>query len=128
MNEESGSKLLLETGLLLDAKTKIEIESPFQINELKFSSHSKLIRMTAWCICLVCNIKDLIKSEIDGIELAVKLQYPSGRVTYRPFKLLYPLECEVENDDDINNEIIIIKDQSNNNEIIKEHPKLAEDD
>ena len=57
MNEESGSKLLLETGLLLDAKAKIEIESPFQINELKFSSHSKLIRTTAWCLRLVYNMQ-----------------------------------------------------------------------
>ena len=29
----------------------------------------------------IARVEDLIKSERDGIERAVKLQYPSGRVT-----------------------------------------------
>ena len=40
----------------------------------------------------VGKIIKLVKSEIDGLERAAKIQYPSGRISCRPVRLLFPLE------------------------------------
>ena len=55
INEERGSKILHEAGLISG-----EIEpclGPFNINEEKFSSHNKLIRVTAWFLRFMTNLK-----------------------------------------------------------------------
>ena len=49
INEESGPKILYETGLLSDVQDKIS-NSPLQISEDRFSSLLKQIRVTAWCL------------------------------------------------------------------------------
>ena len=44
----------------------------------------------------MAQIVNLIKGDIDGVERAVTLRYPSGKLAKRPFKLIYPLECDDE--------------------------------
>ena len=48
-NEEKGSKIKHEVGLL----NKNDKITPFGINIEKYSSHSTLIRQTAWCLPLL---------------------------------------------------------------------------
>ena len=48
----------------------------------------------------LAKVLSLIKSDVDDIARAAKLQLASRRIIKRPFKLLYPLEV----DDEINNE------------------------
>ena len=43
---------------------------------------------------LAC-IENLIKSDIDGICRAARLQMPSGKILRRPFRLIYPLEGSI---------------------------------
>ena len=42
----------------------------------------------------IAKIIKVIDSESDGLQRGVKLRYPSGRITNRPFRLIYPLECD----------------------------------
>ena len=51
MNEVKGSQVLYETRMLeLTDETK---GTPFEINEKKYSSHSRLMRVTAWCMRII---------------------------------------------------------------------------
>ena len=54
-NEEKRSKILHEVGLLIKNEDKI---TPFGINIEKYSSHSTLIPVTAWCLRFLSNLKD----------------------------------------------------------------------
>ena len=42
----------------------------------------------------VAKILKLLESEVDGVARAVKLRLPSGRITQRPLRMIYPLECD----------------------------------
>ena len=64
MNEESGEKILFETGLVSDPNVQSTIKNPFQINELRYSTHSKLIRTTAWFLRFIKNLKEKISKQV----------------------------------------------------------------
>ena len=53
----------------------------------------------------IARVKNLTKSVIDGFERAAKLQFPSGRISNRPLRLLYPLEYEEDNNDYVKDQI-----------------------
>ena len=55
-NEENGSKILHEVGLLNENDDKI---TPFGVNIEKCSSHTTLIRVTAWCLRCLANLEGL---------------------------------------------------------------------
>ena len=52
VNEEKGSKILYEVGLVT---SDVNTNGPLGINEEKYSSFTKLIRVTAWCVRFVNN-------------------------------------------------------------------------
>ena len=55
-NEEKGSKILHEVGLLNKNDDKI---TPFGVNIEKYSSHTTHIRVTAWCLRCLANLEGL---------------------------------------------------------------------
>ena len=68
-SEEMGSEVLHEVSTL--AEDTLKVLTPFEINESKFSSHTRLVRVTAWCIRFINNIrKSNIKSYLSDKEIA----------------------------------------------------------
>ena len=53
-NEERGTKVLYEVGLVSDNDNYV---TPFNINDENFSSYHRLIRVTAWCLRFWSNLK-----------------------------------------------------------------------
>ena len=44
----------------------------------------------------------MIPGEVDGVERAANLMYASGRTAKRPMKMIFPLECDDNNDSNEN--------------------------
>ena len=59
----------------------------------------------------VAKILKLLESEVDGVARAVKLRLPSGRITQRPLRMIYPLEC----DNGVEKRTTLFKDDCGNN-------------
>ena len=57
--EEKGGMVLFEAALAAEE----EPVSPLGINEVAFSSHFRLTKMTAWCLRFIFNIKTKMKRE-----------------------------------------------------------------
>ena len=56
IHEERKNKLF-ETGLVSATATEVDVNSPFKIDEGKYSSHIKLIRITSWCVRFINALK-----------------------------------------------------------------------
>ena len=69
----------------------------------------------------IARVMKLMRSDIDGLERAAKLQFPSGYITCRPLRLLYPLEYAKEDNEETSSinkcdESFIENDNKNVNE------------
>ena len=72
-SEEKGPEVLHEIGIVADEDLKKT--TPFEINETQFSSHTRLIRVTAWCTRFINNLKKSnIQGCLSGEELANSLK------------------------------------------------------
>ena len=68
-NELRGPKILHDMSL---ATVNVEVESPLGMNEEKYSSQNKLIRITAWCLRFIHNCR---KNPVYGSLIADEIRY-----------------------------------------------------
>ena len=66
INEEKRSSILHQVGLVLN-----ESVSPYEINEERYSSYTKLIRVNSWCIRFINNLrrKNVTKGHLNEMDI-----------------------------------------------------------
>ena len=89
MNEEKGSKILHEVGMLSGDDLVI---TPFGINTEKFSSLSRLIRVTTWCFRLLTNLRGkMVQGHLNDQEISNSIRRWTECIQTRNFSELIKL-------------------------------------